>query len=315
SLGSVRVTRWLAIFYLGATIFVGLAPSPVVLGIALLLFGASHGAMDVAMNSWATEVEKSLGRSVMASFHAMWSLGAGLGAASGFLAVALGQGVAVHFTAISVIGGALFGWFLLVSWTSPKVARDASAPAFALPRGALILVGILALSAGLGEGAVADWSAVYLLDVVQTSEAQATLGYATFSVTMVVMRLSADRVVTRFGPVAVARVSGVVAGAGILLVVGPGVFWASLLGFLLMGVGYAALVPMAFSRAAEDPHVPPGQAIASVATLGYGAMLLGPPVIGFIAEASSLRAAFFMLAAFALCVVVLAPVLSRNQAE
>ncbi len=310
-LGAVRVTRWLAALYLLTLVLVGLAPSVPALGVALFIFGMSHGAMDVTMNSWATEVEAHKGRSVMASFHAMWSLGAGLGAASGFVATSLSVPTGLHFAMLALLATVLFGPFLNTSWQSRVRATQTGDPAFVLPRGPLFLVGFMALGAGLGEGSVTDWSAVYLVDTVGTGESVATLGYAAFSVTMVIMRLCVDSLITRLGPVTVARASGLLAATGCLLTVGIPLLPVALAGFVLMGVGYAAIVPLAFSRAANDPEVPAGQGIASVATLGYGAMLLGPPAIGFVAEATSLRISFLLVGCLALMIAVLAPVLSR----
>jgi predicted MFS family arabinose efflux permease len=309
SLGAAPVTRVIAVSYGGSLVLLALAPSPIWLAAALFVFGMAHGSMDVVMNTWATEVERHMGRSVMSSFHAMWSLGAGIGAASGFAATSLGWSVPLHFTSAAVLAAALLLPFLTLPWTSDTRPHDPNAPVFALPRGPLVMVGVIAMCAAMGEGAIADWSAVFLRNIVGTDEAQATLGYTLFSVTMVAMRLVVDRFVTRFGAVSMARISGLSAAAGMLLVAGFATLPASLLGFVLIGIGYAALFPLAFSRAAADPLVPPGQAIASVATLGYGGLLLGPPLIGFIAEATSLRLAFLMLAALAFLISAFAPVL------
>ena len=313
--GAVGVTRVLAGLYLVSIVLIGLAPGTVVLGAALFFYGMTHGAMDVTMNAWATEVEKAMARPVMSSFHAMWSLGAGAGAGLGFLAARQDLPVVAHFALVSLLAAVLLAPFLALSWSSATRPAGGSDPVFALPKGPLVLVGVIALSAGLGEGAVADWSAVFLRDTLGTSEAQATLGYAALALTMVAMRLCADGLVRRMGAVTVARVSGGIAAAGVLCVTGLNSLPAVLAGFALMGMGYAALVPLAFSRAAADPLVPPGQGIASVATLGYGAMLLGPPLIGQIAELASLRLAFVMLGGFALTVAVLAPVLGTGVAR
>ncbi|WP_375258033.1 MFS transporter [Citreimonas sp.] len=312
--GAVRVTRWIAAVYLVSIVLVGLAPTVVALGVALFLFGMCHGAMDVTMNSWAAEVEHHMGRSVMSSFHAMWSLGAGLGAAGGFVAASVAAPVAVHFLLASVLAAALFGPFLRIAWTSRVVTGGAADPVFAFPRGALVFVGLIALGAGLGEGAAVDWSAVFLSDVLGAAESQATLGYAVFSVTMVAMRLCVDRTITRHGPQRVALVSGLLGAAGYLLCATSASLPLALVAFVLMGLGYAAVIPLAFSRAAADPDVPAGQAIASVATLGYGAMLMGPPAIGFIADASSLRLSFALVGLFALLIAALSPVLGRARA-
>lgn len=311
-LGAIRVTRWFAGAYLCALILVGIAPNVVVLAGGLCLFGMGHGSMDVTMNSWATEVERHMGRPVMSSFHAMWSLGAGAGAATGFVATSMGVPVALHFALVAVGAAALLAPFLWIPWVSRTRRSARRGPIFALPRGALVLVGLIALSAGLGEGAMTDWSAVFLHEVVGTSEARATLGFAVYSVTMVATRLCVDRLVMRFGPARVTRASGLMALIGVGLVVGPVSLPAALAGFVAMGMGYAGLFPLAFSRAAADPDIPPGQGIASVATLGYGAMLLGPPLIGLISDLSSLRVALCLLGGAAVLVAVLAPVLDRK---
>lgn len=313
--GAVRVTRWIAAVYLVSIMLVGVAPVVPVLALALFMFGMSHGAMDVTMNAWAAEVERHMGRSVMSSFHAMWSLGAGLGAAGGFAATSLDAPVALHFIAAPILAALLFGPFLRIDWTSRTRSGGAGDPVFAFPRGALVLVGLIALGAGLGEGAAVDWSAVFLSEVLGASENGATLGYAVFSVTMVAMRLCVDRLITRHGPRRVALASGLLAASGYLLCATAAALPTALLGFVLMGMGYAAVIPLAFSRAAADPEIPPGQAIASVATLAYGAMLIGPPAIGFIADIASLRLSFVLVALFALLIAALSPVLGRRRAE
>ncbi|WP_370296139.1 MFS transporter [Poseidonocella sp. HB161398] len=268
--------------------------------------------MDVSMNSWGTEVEASLGRPVMSGFHAMWSLGAGAGAGLGFAATAAELPVAVHFALAALLALLLLGPFLMVPWRSERRQAQGGTPVFALPRGPLVAVGLIALASGLGEGATADWSAIYLSDVAGTSASLATLGYAAFSVSMVAMRLCTDRLVGRFGAAAVARAAGLTAATGILLVVLPGPWGLAMAGFLLMGLGYAPLYPLAFSRAAAEPGAAPGQAIAAVATLGYGSILLGPPVIGAVAGLTSLRTAFLLVGVAALMAAALAPMLERR---
>ncbi|SER53550.1 Predicted arabinose efflux permease, MFS family [Tranquillimonas rosea] len=312
--GAAPVTRQIARVYLVSIVLVALAPGVVWLAAGLFLFGMCHGSMDVAMNSWATEVEKRAGRSIMSSFHAMWSLGAGAGAGLGFVVASAGMGYPLQFALSALVAALGLLPFLSVTWHSETRQRESTDPVFAFPRGALVLVGLVALSAGIGEGAMVDWSAVFLRDVVGTGEAKATLGYAVFSATMVGMRLIVDRLVTHHGPGRIARVSGIVAASGIFLAVTFATLPAALAGFVLMGIGYAALIPLAFSRAAADPVIPPGQGIAAVATLGYGALLLGPPAIGAISAISSLRVAFLIVGGFALVIAALAPVLSRRPA-
>ena len=199
----------------------------------------------------------------------------------------------------------------MVPWQDLPPGAQKKAPLFALPKGPLVAVGIMALCASMGEGAMTDWSAIFLIAVGGVTEAKAALGYAVFSAAMVAMRLMGDRLVGRFGMVGVARASGAVAFIGTLVAVFVPGFIPTLVGFALMGLGYATIFPLAFSRAANDPHIGPGAGIASVATLGYGGILLGPPIIGFIADATSLSTAFLVLSALALAIVVLGGALRR----
>lgn len=304
-LGAYRVSWIAAIGYVVALALLAVASNVALLAAALFLFGATHGAMDVAMNAWAGEVERATGRPIMASFHAMWSLGAGVGAGSGYLAVSFGAGIAPHFFAAGLVVALLTLPLMRIGWVSDTAAQHGG-PVFAFPRGALLLVGLVALGSSIGEGGMADWSAIFLVRVAGVDEASAALGYAVYSAAMVAMRFAGSGLVARFGPVAMARVAGVSASLGALLAVISGDFIPSLAGFVLMGLGYALVVPLAFSRAANDPVLRPGAAIASVSTLGYGGILIGPPLLGFVAQSFSLRAAFLLLAALALMVSALA---------
>ncbi|MEM6656668.1 MAG: MFS transporter [Pseudomonadota bacterium] len=309
--GAVILTRVIAVLYTCSLILLACAGSFWALAAFLFVFGAFHGSMDVAMNAWGAEVEQTSGKPLMSSFHAMWSLGAGLGALSGYAAVQAQLTVMQHFC---LAGGMVAILALALSWVRWSSKRTSQMPGtvFALPSGALILVGFTALFGALGEGAVADWSAIFLRDVTGAAESVAALGYAVFSVAMVVCRLAGGIIIARFGPVASARFGGVCAAMGVFAVVSAGAAGPALIGFALMGAGYAVVMPLAFSRAANDPHVPPGQAIASVATLGYGGLLIGPPLIGFLAHALTLRLAFAVLLPLAVLIVLCAGALRRT---
>lgn len=308
--GAVAITRVIAVLYTASLVLLALADSLPMLAACLFIFGAFHGSMDVAMNAWAAEVEQSYDKPLMSSFHAMWSLGAGLGAVSGYVAVQFQLSVLQHFLLAGGVVVVLTLTLSRVPWTSRR-SVSSTGSIFALPSGVLILVGIAALCAALGEGAVADWGAIFLRDVTGAAESVAALGYAVFSVAMVVCRLAGGFVIARFGPVASARVGGVCAALGVFCVVSAGAVPLALMGFGMMGIGYAVIMPLAFSRAANDPNVPPGQAIASVATLGYGGLLIGPPLIGFLAELLSLRIAFGVLLPLAVLIIVCAGALRR----
>ena len=311
--GANLITWRVAIAYTITLFLIALAPGTPWLAAALFLFGAAHGAMDVAMNAWAGEVERRAGRPLMSSFHAMFSLGAGLGAGSGYLAVTAGFSVPVHFISVGAVLAVIALPLAKIQWQSDLRPAGEAAPVFSLPKGGLLAVGFVAFCAALGEGAMADWSGIFLMFATGVTEAHAALGYAVFSVAMVVMRLLGDRVIQRLGPVVAAGLAGITASAGATIAVVLASFPAALTGFALMGLGYAVIMPLAFTGAANDPHVPPGAAIAGVSTLGYGGFLTGPPLIGFIAEATSIRLAFAVLAAFALLIALMAGALRPIQ--
>jgi len=309
--GAARVTKTLAVIKITALLALAIAPNVPTLAIALFLFGAIHGGMDVTMNAWGAEVERWAKRPQMSSYHAMWSLGAGLAAGTGFVAISLGATPLVHYALIGLPVVALLCWLGNISWTSPT-NLDSKAPIFSIPKGQLVLVGLLAFGASMGEGAIADWSAVYLVDIGGAPENWAAMGYAIFSVTMVAMRLLGDMITRMTSPEMAARVSGLIAAGGAALTVLLPTPPLILTGFVLMGIGYALIFPLAFSRAANDPVETPGKALAGTATFGYGGMLLGPPVIGFIANATSLRVSFGVLAVLALMIAALSGALRRE---
>lgn len=312
--GAGVIARPVAVLYVLALCLVGVAPSVKALAICVVLFGAMQGALDIAMNAWGVEVERQLGQPTMSLLHAMFSLGAGVGALSGSLAAWAGLGPAQHF----LWAGLFLGCGSLVvangPWSSPaRTVR--SRGGLALPRGPLALVGVVAACASLSEGALADWSSVFLYSVSHLSEAQSALGYAAFSAAMVAMRLIGDRIVGRWGPGWSARIGGGVAALGVLLVVLGHDAFIILAGFALMGVGLANIAPLAFSRAGSDPAVPAGAAIAGVATFGYGGLLLGPSLIGWLSGVTSLVFGFSILAALAVLISLLGSALEAPRSS
>jgi len=306
-MGAAPMTKLLAAANVVAFLLVGLAPSVPLLTLALFFAGFSFGALDISMNGWGAEVETAYGRPIMSSYHGLFSLGAGAAALVGGLAIELDLSVAAHFALWSAAVSPFLIWFWRQAW--PQAAGPTGgdkAPLFALPKGALILVGLMALVAALGEGAMTDWAALYQIEDLGYSESLAPTAFTVFSIAMVIMRLAGDRIIARFGPVAVARISGLVALAGCVLLVSGLNIWMVWAGSFVMGLGYAVLFPLAMSRAASDPQMSKGSALAAVATLGYGAFLFGPPLLGFVGDLLSLRASFATVALLSVAIPLLA---------
>ncbi len=281
--------------------------------LAVFLFGMTQGAMDVAMNTWASEVERSVKKPWMPSFHAMWSLSGALGGLSGYLAVTLGLSFSWHFAIAAVAVPVLCRWGMNVKWQSKKT-QSAPGPMFPIPRGPLFFVGLTCLCATFGEGTMIDWSAIYMIEIVGTDENIAPIGFVAFSAAMVLMRLFGGVVITTLGVTRAALFSGISALIGILVVVGLATPITSIVGFIFMGLGFALAFPLAITSAGNHPTLPQAQAIASVTTLGYGGLLLAPPVIGFVASATSLRGAFGLLIGMSVLLIALAPAMRGGSA-
>ena len=291
-------------------IFIAYANSIWTLVAAIIFFGAIHGGIDVAMNAWAAEVERKSKRPLMSSFHAMWSLGSGIGAGFGVLLTTHKFGVEAHFTIISVVVFLITLSILAIPFQSETKQKNKDAPFISIPKGPLLAVAFITFFASLGEGAVADWSAIFLIDVASVEEGTAALGFAAFSICMFSIRLMGDKIVSIIGPSKTARYSGLVALIGATILVTFESFIPLVIAFSLIGLGIAVIIPLAFSRAANDKNISQGTAIASIATLGYGGMLIGPLFVGFIADATSIKTSFLIFPILAFLVFALSKHLS-----
>lgn len=285
--GSRRITFVAASGYCLLLPFLIMAGSlpPMLLGLAM--FGACNATLDVAMNAQAVEVERLYDRSIMSSFHALYSFGglAGASAASGAMAIGIADSSHVLTTsAVTLAAISIAYWFLAPGHPAGK----SSDPVFALPRGVLMGLGLLALIGLLSEGAIADWSAVYLRDQLGSSPAQAATGFAAFSLTMAFGRLFGDHGVNRLGSATTLSITSLIAAAGVSLALLVRDTLMATIGFGLAGLGIANIIPILFSVAGRVKSTSPGGAIAAVATTGYLGYLVGPPVIGFVADATNL---------------------------
>jgi MFS family permease len=292
--GSRPATAATTLFFLLVPCLLGLAPSLPWLVPALFAFGVAYGGLDVAMNAQAVTVERTVGRPVMSSFHAAFSAGALVGSLTGALAAAADLPLFVH------LGGTGLALLAVAGPLLPALLRDAGTagvepgPLFAWPTGRLLPLAVIALAVLLAEGAVADWSAVHLRQELGAAPGTAGLAFTAFSLTMVAGRLLGDRVVAAWGRVRTVRVSALVATAGgVVVVLAPWVA-AVVMGYAAMGVGLACMVPLVFVAAADE-EADAGPALAAVSAPGYLGFLLGPPVIGGLAELLGLGTALALL--------------------
>lgn len=279
------------------------------MALALLLFGAAMGMIDVAMNIQAVVVERASNRAMMSGFHGFFSVGgiAGAGGVSALLWLGLGP---LQATLIAVV--AILVLLLIASKNLLRESGgDKEGPMFVLPRGWVMFIGLLCFIMFLAEGSMLDWSALYLTTMRGMDHNQAGLGYALFSIAMTIGRLNGDRVVNAMGRYQVLLLGSLCAAIGLALAITIDSAIASLIGFMLVGVGASNVVPILFSAAGNQRVMPANLAIASVTTVGYAGILAGPAVIGLIAQVSSLTFALACVAALLLIVTASAKAVSR----
>jgi predicted MFS family arabinose efflux permease len=279
------------------------AGSPTTLGLVLFVFGAGMGAIDCAMNIQAVVVERESGRAMMSGFHAFYSIGGFAGAAlmTALLSGGLGPVVATGLSTLAIV---LIAAFSIRYWRAERAAPGGAMLAW--PHGAVILIGAFAFVLFLAEGAVLDWSAVFLTDVRQLPHSEAGSGFVAFALTMTITRLLGDRLVQRVGRFRMIVLGAICAAAGFLLATWVPHWQTTLLGFALVGLGCANIVPALFSMAGQQKVMPEGLAVAAITTLGYAGILVGPALIGFMAHATSLVIAFTAVAAAVLGVAIAA---------
>lgn len=308
--GSRRMTM------LAALLFPLLLPLPLVssnvafLTAALALLGAANGALDVSMNAHGLAIERRSGRPIMSSLHALFSAGGLAGAAVASGVMALGIGRVAHALAVSLVafaGVAAVVRRLLVVEPGPR------APQFAWPSRALLGLGGLAFLGLLAEGAMGDWSAVYLRDALGASGSVAADGFAAFSLAMALGRFAGDRLVARFGSTALLRTSSGLAALGLALALAVGTPAVAIVGFGAVGLGIANIIPLLFRAAGEAPGVAPGVALAAVATTGYAGFLAGPVLIGCAADLVGLPTALVLVSVACAVIALRAGVASAGR--
>lgn len=295
--GSKKIMRIFLVLYVLALTNIGYASSAWQLGLGLYLFGVFGNMANISVNTQAIGAEKMYGRTIMTSFHGTWSAAGLTGALIGMLMMSLGVTPHVHFWIVA--GFVICTVMIAQNYLAP--GRSASATAvkrrfFSLPNKALAQLGIIGFCSMASEGAMFDWSGVYFKQVVHAPNSFVLLGYLGFMATMATGRFLGGNLLARYGRKKVLRFSGIMISIGLLIsVLFPYLATASL-GFIIVGLGVSSIVPMVYSSAGKIPHVSPGIALASVSSISYLGFLMGPPLIGYIAELASLRWSFAVIA-------------------
>jgi len=313
--GSRRTTRISFLLWCLSILPIAFAPNLIVLGAVMFVIGAVSAAMDVAMNAHGLVLERRYGRPILSSLHAWYSIGGLVGAGTGALAIWAGLDIRLHISlvvAVALAGGLLISPFLLRGGDGVQPEQQRF---FVKPPRQLIALGAVAFISLLAEGSASDWSAVYIHKPLHSSQTVAALGYFAFSLTMVGGRLSGDRMVARFGPVALVRGGGLLAAGSLTLALLVGNPIAAIFGFAGMGIGLAVVVPTVFRAAGSRPDVAPGIGLASVSLVGYFGFLVGPPLIGSANHFVGLPKALGIVALFMAAIGLLASSAASSKAS
>jgi MFS family permease len=311
-IGSKKVVVLSSALYSISLVGIGLSTSPQQVAASLLLFGFFANLLNISANTQAVAVEGLYQKRLMATFHGLWSLAGFAGAALGTWMIGKSVSPLQHFIFVCLfvlIAVAISAFYLV----EKDKRTDKRSPILALPDKSLLGLGLIAFCSMMVEGAMFDWSGVYFIDVIHVDSELTGMGYTTFMIAMAGMRFLADAFAGRFGLRRVLQTSGMLATIGLLLAVILPQLIPSLLGFLLIGIGVSSVVPMVYSAAGKSKTMSAGMAITAVSSLGFMGFLIGPPLIGFIADTSSLRGSFLALTIMSGAVVVISSLLRRDH--
>ena len=302
--GSDKTTPIAGLLFLCMVPLLVVSPDWRVAGIFFFLIGMSAGTLDVSMNNQAVFVERAYQKPIMSSFHAVFSIGMALGAGVGALFAKYQWTLFYHLALLALFGllvlGAASFFMVKQADTSTPSSKELSADGvkeseqsksfLKLPAKAILPLGLIAFCGMTGEGAMADWSAIFMSKVVGNTDFFSALAFGIFGVAMTIGRLFGDYVTEKLGKHRLMTYNSLLAFVGLLLPLLFPVTWITLLGFFLIGLGLATIVPIVYSTAGNTPGVSPGEGIAMATTIGYTGFFVGPPVIGFLADEVGLRA-------------------------
>jgi len=303
--GSRKVMIAAALFYPAILVMLGFSGNVWQLAFLLFLFGLGSNLVNIAMNTQAVDVESMYGRSVMASFHGLWSIAGFTGAAVGTLLVSAGLVPWMHFSIIFIAAALLVLFFYKFTLPTDTGHAD-NQPFFVKPDRYILNLGLIAFCSMLCEGAMADWSGVFFQNIVKAPATMITLGYVAFTAAMATGRFLGDKMVTRLGIKKVLQLSATLISTGLFISILFPYMATAVAGFLLVGLGVSSIVPLVYSLAGKSGTMQPGLALAAVSSISFLGFLIGPPLVGFISEAAGLRLSFAVIAVVGLFPAILA---------
>lgn len=308
-LGSKRIFPIALAGYVLALFFIGFSATEYALIISLIIFGFFGNFCNIAINTQAVTLEAAYNKPIMASFHGGWSLAGLTGAAIGLLMSALHLKPLYHFLIIGLLVLVILVInmrYLQNDLKKKKSPEEVAAKKKNKPESFLYLLGLIAFCGMAAEGAMADWSGLYFVDVVGAPVQLAPIGLAAYMVTMATGRFVIDKATQKWGSRRVVQAGGALIATGLLLAVALPYFATTIIAFMIIGFGTAGIVPTIYSIAGQKTKISTGIALTIVSSVSFLGFLMGPPLIGYISSVTNLRYSYALIAVFGICIVVLA---------
>jgi len=298
--GSHNTLKFSLPAYTFALAGIGLVQTGWQLAMALFIFGVTANVCNISVNTQGVAAERLYGRPIMASFHGGWSLAGFTGALIGLLMINLKVNPVWHFVLIMLIVGIILriNYPHLLQNEGPANKTAPRRRFFSKPDGMLLQLGVIGFFSMASEGAMFDWSGVYFKDVVKAPESLVILGYTSFMIMMATGRFLADYLTAKIGRKLLMQICGVMISGGLFTAVFFPYLVPCTLAFMLVGLGVSSIVPAVYSAAGKHHNIPPGIALATVSSVSFLGFLIGPPLIGLIAEAFGLRYSYAIIAIF-----------------
>ena len=309
--GSHRILPFSIALYAFSLTNLGLAQNAWQLALGLYAFGVSANLSNISVNTQGVYTEGLFKRTIMSSFHGMWSLAGFTGALVGLGMLALGLGTYTHFVLVAAITLLLDAFNFKFLIKAKETLRNEETKFFRKPDQSLVLLGIIGFCSMASEGIMFDWSGVYFKDVIKVPGALVILGYTSFMIMMASGRFLGDGLINKFGRKRVMQISGLMVSTGLFTAVLFPFIIPATIAFMFVGLGVSSIVPTLYSIAGKHPTIPTGEALTAVSSVSFLGFLMGPPVIGYISELFGLRFSFAFIGIFG---ILIAFMVSRIKA-
>ena len=305
--GSNRILPFSIFMYAFSLTNLGLAQNAWQLGLGLFVFGIFANLTNISVNTQGVYTEGLFKRTIMSSFHGMWSLAGFTGALIGIGMLALELNTYSHFLIVATIMFFLVAFNFKFLIKAKQSVLHQKKKIFRKPDRSLTLLGVIGFCSMASEGVMFDWSGVYFKEIIKVPGALAVLGYTSFMIMMASGRFLGDGLINKFGRIRVMQISGIMISSGLFIAVFFPFLIPSTIAFMFVGLGVSTIVPTLYSIAGKHPTIPTGEALTAVSGVSFLGFLMGPPVIGYIAELSSLRFSFAFIGIFGFVIALMVP--------